>query len=115
MDMDEVREKMLAGEDTPYSEREPHRGEAPHIEGEDYIDPVSQGPGGASGGVSYGTSGSHQGSVSANSHGGSSSGGSHRNHGDDAVGAFGQETGDDSFIDTGDGPRDKAIRKLQGL
>lgn len=109
-----AREKMLAGEDTPWSNREPHRGEAAYTEGGEYLDPVAQGPGLAGGGHG-GTSGSHQVHTSATNSGGASGGGSHSNHGDDTPGAFGQETGgQEAFLDSAD-TRDNAIKKLQDL
>lgn len=109
---EEASEKMLAGEDTPWLEREPHRGEAPQSGGGEYLDPVEQGAG-MSGGGHGGTSGSNQVFSSATG-GGATGGGSHANQGDDVPGAFGEETGGDAAFDDAAG-MDNAIKKLQGL
>ena len=112
---EEAREKMLAGEETPWLDRDTHRGESPHTEGGEYLDPVDQSPGGMSGGANFGTSGAHQGSATPRGHGGASRGGSRRGHGGDIPGAFGEETGGPENVSAGEGPRDNAIRKLQDV
>ncbi|MDP9383509.1 MAG: hypothetical protein M3Q29_25865 [Chloroflexota bacterium] len=87
--VEEARENMLSGKDTPWLEREPHRGEQAYVEGGENIDPVSEGPGGGSGGASFGTSGAHQGSASSGTYYGGADGprGGHV----DTPGAFGEE------------------------
>ena len=109
MDDQEMRDKMLAGEDTPVSDRTPHRGEAAGVDGGSG-DPI-QGGIGMAGGGSGGTSGSNQFSES----GSGSPYGSGARRGEDTPGAFGEEAGDESAVDVGDGPRDNALKKLSGL
>lgn len=107
---EEASEDMLAGRDTPWVEREPHRGEASYTEGGEFVDPVSQQPGGMSGGTSFGSSGAHQGSASADSHPPRGAGG----RGVDTPGAFGEENIEEGFVSGAD-TRDNAIKKLQDL
>ncbi len=106
--VEQASEDMLEGKDTPWLERDPHRGEEPHNKGGDAIDPVAQGPAGMSGGGSFGTSGSHQGSSASESNYSGADG----PRGIPTPGAFGEEGTGESFRDPAD-TRDNAIRKLQ--
>jgi hypothetical protein len=110
---DEAREQMLRGEDTIWSDRQPHRGEQAYTPGGDYIDPADQAQGGMSGGGTFGTSGANQGSVSPRD--GGPTGPHKQDHQGVAPGAFGEETGGPDAIRTADNTRDKAVEKLQGL
>ena len=113
MSNDELREQMLEGEDTPVSEREPHRGEAAGIDGGP-ADTV-QGGAGMAGGGSGGSPGAFgTGADQVTMSGSGSPYGEGDQRGEDTPGAFGEESGDDTLMDTGDGPRDNALKKLQG-
>ncbi len=105
---EQASEDMVAGRDTPWSEREPHRGEAAHTEGSEAIDPVAQGPGGVSGGGSFGESGAHQGSSSSESN----FSGARGPHGEDTPGAFAEEESEGG-VTSGEDTRDNAVKKLQ--
>lgn len=105
----EAREKMQAGEETQWSDREPHRGEGPHVEGGEYVDPVRQGSG-MSGGTNTGSA-TGQGHASATGSGGASGSG-HGVHGRNAPGAFGEEQGLEN-VRPGDDTRDNAIKDLE--
>jgi len=109
--VEESSERMLEGEETPWSDRDTHRGESPHVEGGPEIDPVYGGPGISSAGAA-GTSGSHQINMSATGSGGSSGSG-HGVHGRNTEGAFGEEEpGSEEDYRTGDGTK-KPVDKLQ--
>lgn len=118
-EIQEARERMLEGKETPWLDRKAHRGESPHVEGQESADPTGQSSGisaiddgaGISAGGNFGTSGSHQGSTTPRGHGGASSGGSHANHGDNIEGAFGQQQGGPDAVRPGTNTRDNAIDK----
>ncbi len=109
---DEAREKMLEGEETPWLDRDTHRGESPHTEGGGYVDPVAQGPG-MSGSVAGGSGGQsdHRVYVSATSSG-ASSGTGHGVHGRNTEGAFGDEDPSENYV-PGEGTDKNAISKLR--
>lgn len=108
--VEQASDDMLAGRDTPWVEREPHRGEAAFTEGSETIDPVAQGPGGVSGGGSFGESGAHQGSSASESNYSGADG----PRGENTPGAFAEE-GKEGGVTTGADTRDNAVKKLQDL